>query len=210
MEVEPERRLQLLQAIQPAMRIRLVPFLPYQDQNHRRQPNYPPVPSALSDRVTVSGVKWLLDGRPLERSAGMRTPYADDPSTSGKVDFPPAEIRAILLEALQRHAQPMLHAVGDKTTQALLDQMDATGGVAAWPQRRLRIEHGDGIMPDLIPRVKKLAIIVVENPSHFAFGDLFRQRFGPQRAAVLQPFRSLLQTGIPLAIASDGGPACRS
>lgn len=206
MEVEPERRLQLLQAIQPALRIRLVPFLPYQDQNRRRQPHYPPVPSALADRVTVSGVKWLLDGSPIERSAGMREPYTDDPSTSGKVDFPPAEIRAILQEAQQRHAQPMLHAVGDKTTQALLDQMDATGGAAAWSQRRLRIEHGDGIMPDLIPRVKKLGIIVVENPSHFALADLFRRRFGPERAAVLQPFRSLLSAGIPLAIASDGGP----
>ncbi|HKW26801.1 MAG TPA: amidohydrolase [Terriglobales bacterium] len=206
MEVEPERRLQLLQAIRPAMRIRLVPFLPYQDQNRRRQPHYPAVPSALADRVTVSGVKWLLDGSPIERSAGMRAPYADDPSTSGKVDFPPAEIRAILQEAQQRHAQPMLHAVGDKTTQALLDQMDAAGGVAAWSQRRLRIEHGDGIMPDLIPRVKKLGIVVVENPSHFALADLFRRRFGPERAAVFQPFRSLLQAGIPLAIASDGGP----
>ena len=206
MEVEPERRLQLLQAIQPVMRIRLVPFLPYQDRNHRRQPHYPPVPSALADRVTVSGVKWLLDGSPIERSAGMRAPYADDASSFGKVDFPPAEIRAILQEALQRHAQPMLHAVGDKTTEALLDQMDATGGVAVWPQRRLRIEHGDGIMPDLIPRVKKLGVIVVENPSHFALGDLLRQRFGPERAAVLQPFRSLLSAGIPLAIASDGGP----
>ena len=206
MEVEPERRLQLLQAIQPTMRIRLVPFLPYQDQNQRRQPHYPAVPSALADRVTVSGVKWLLDGSPIERSAGMRAPYADDPSTSGKVDFPPAEIRAILQEALQRHAQPMLHAVGDETTQALLDQMDATGGAAVWPPRRLRIEHGDGIMPDLIPRVKKLGVIVIENPSHFALGDLLRQRFGPERAAVLQPFRSLLAAGIPLAIASDGGP----
>jgi predicted amidohydrolase YtcJ len=206
MEVEPERRLQLLQAIQPAMRIRLVPFLPYQDENHRRQPHYPPVPSTLADRVTVSGVKWLLDGSPIERSAGMRVPYADDPSTSGKVDFPPAEIRAILQEALRRPTQPMLHAVGDKTTQALLDQMDATGGVASWSRQRLRIEHGDGIMPDLVPRVKKLGVIVVENPSHFALGGLWRQRFGPERAAVFQPFRSLLAAGIPLAIASDGGP----
>ena len=206
MEVEPERRLQLLAAIQPAMRIRLVPFLPYQDQNRRRQPHYPPVPSTLADRVTVSGVKWLLDGSPIERSDGMRAPYADDASTSGKVDFPPAEMRAILQDAQQRHVQPILHAVGDKTTQTLLDQMDATGGVPEWSRRRLRIEHGDGIMPDLIPRVKKLGVIVVENPSHFALGDLLRQRFGPERAVVFQPFRSLLQAGIPLAIASDGGP----
>src|SRR5579864_6338330 len=77
-----------------------------------------------------------------------------------------------------------------------------------WATRRPRPCSTRWTRPEerLIPRVKKLGIIVVENPSHFALADLFRRRFGPERAAVLQPFRSLLSAGIPLAIASDGGP----
>ena len=206
MEVEPARRVELLSAIDPLIRVRLVPFLPFQEQNRRMKPAYPPVPAKLSDRVTVSGVKWLLDGTPVERSAAMRTAYADDPSTSGQMNFSPEEIRAILQEAQQRNVQPLLHVVGDRTTETVLDEMDATGGVEAWSQRRLRIEHGDGLMPDLIPRAKKLGVIVVENPTHFALGELFQHRLGPERAGVFQPFRSLLDAGLSLAIASDGGP----
>ncbi|HEY1469232.1 MAG TPA: amidohydrolase [Candidatus Acidoferrum sp.] len=206
MEVEPAHRVELLSAIDPPIRLRLVPFLPFQEQNRRIKPQYPSVPAKLSDRVTVSGVKWLLDGTPIERSAAMRTAYADDPSTSGEMDFSEQEIRTILLEAQQRNFQPLLHVVGDRTTETLLNEMDATGGAEAWSQRRLRIEHGDGLMPDLIPRAKKLHVIVVENPTHFALGELFQHRLGRERASVFQPFRSLLDAGVPLVIASDGGP----
>ena len=206
MEVETERRVEMLAAMRPPIRVRLVPFLPFQDQNQRRKPAYPAVPAKLADRVTVNGVKWLLDGDPIERSSAMREPYSDDPTTSGRVDFPSAEIRAILQEARDRNVQPLLHTVGDRTTEVLLNQMDATGGVAEWSQRRLRIEHGDGVMPDLIPRAKKLGVVVVENPTHFALGDLWQRRLGADRARVFQPMRSLLDAGIPLVIASDGGP----
>jgi len=84
--------------------------------------------------------------------------------------------------------------------------MEATGGAGAWSQKRLRVEHGDGIMPDQIPRVKTLGIIVVENPINFTLGELMYQRFGAEKAAVVQPFRSLLLAGIPLAIATDSSP----
>jgi predicted amidohydrolase YtcJ len=204
MEVEPVRRVELLSAIDSPLRVRVVPFLPFQEQDRRKKPEYPPVPASIADRVAVSGVKWLLDGSPIERSAAMRAPYADDSATSGQLDFPTEELRGILREALQRNAQPLLHAVGDRTAEALLNEMEATGGATAWSQRRVRIEHGDGLMPDLIPRGKKLGVIVVENPTHFTLGELLQHRLGPERAAVFQPFRSLLDTGIPLVIASDG------
>lgn len=130
MEVEPQHRVEMLSAMRPPIRVRLVPFLPFQDQNQRRKPVYPAVPAKLADRVTVNGVKWLLDGDPVERSSAMREPYSDDPSTSGQVDFPAAEIRAILQEAQLRNVQPLLHTVGDRTAEVLLNQMDATGGAA--------------------------------------------------------------------------------
>jgi predicted amidohydrolase YtcJ len=133
MEIEPARRVELLSTIDSPMRVRLVPFLPFQEQNRRLKPEYPPVPASIVDRVTVSGVKWLLDGSPIERSAAMRAPYTDDPATSGQLDFPPEELRGILREALQRNAQPLLHATGDRTTEALLNEIEATGGEGPAP-----------------------------------------------------------------------------
>jgi hypothetical protein len=161
----------------------------------------PPHPAPL---ITVSGTKWLLDGSPIERTAALRKPYTDLPSASGEPDFPEKEMEAMLRESLQNDDQLMVHAVGDRVTEMFLNAMDATGGAKVWADRRVRVEHGDGIMPDLIPRVKELGLIVVENPTHFALRELFVKRFGVERADQMQPMRSLLDAGIPLALGSDG------
>jgi predicted amidohydrolase YtcJ len=203
-ELHPALRVAQLSAINAPLRVRLVPALAYQEQNRRRKPEYPPVPAQLADRVTVSGEKWLLDSGTIERSGAMRAPYADNPTNSGQIDFPVEEMRAILEEARQRNRQLLLHAVGDRTIETLLTLMEETGGARAWAQQRLRIEHGDGLMPDLIPRAKRLGLIVVQNPMHFTLGELFLRRLGPERLAIFQPFRSLFDAGIPLVIASDG------
>jgi len=73
-----------------------------------------------------------------------------------------------------------------------------------WSKRRVRMEHGDGVLPDLVARVRELGIVVVQNPTHLALRDLMVGRYGSQRADQLQPLRSLLEAGIPLALGSDG------
>ncbi len=206
LDVYPARRVRQLSAIDSPLRIRVVPFVEVQESDRRRTPEYPAVPAHIADRVTVSGLKYLLDGTPEERSAAVRVPYADDPTTSGQLDFSPEELRAILQEAQQQNIQLLLHSLGDRSTEVLLNEMEATGGAVAWSQKRLRIEHGDGIMPDQISRVKTLGIVVVENPISFTFVELMHQRFGNERAAALQLCRSLLLAGIPLAFATDASP----
>jgi predicted amidohydrolase YtcJ len=74
--------------------------------------------------ITVSGTKWLLDGSPIERTAAMRKPYTDLPSTSGELDFPQKEMEAMLRESLQNDDQLMVHAVGDRATELFLNAMD--------------------------------------------------------------------------------------
>jgi predicted amidohydrolase YtcJ len=66
------------------------------------------------------------------------------------------------------------------------------------------MEHGDGLFPDLVPRAKRLGIIVVQNATHFTLPELFNKRFGEKRAQELQPLKSLLDAGIPVAIGTDG------
>jgi len=154
--------------------------------------------------ITVSGTKWLLDGSPIEHTAALRKPYTDLPSTSGELDFPEKEMEAMLRESLQNDDQLMVHAVGDRATELFFNAMDATGGPKTWSNRRVRIEHGDGIMPELIAGVKRMGLIVVENPTHFALRELFVKRFGVERADQMQPMRSLLDAGVPLALGSDG------
>jgi len=207
LEYDPGPRIAQLARVNAPNRVRIVPFAQYQTGPTRRALEHPAVPQHLAERVTVAGQKWLLDGTPIERSAALRLPYADDPKTSGRVDYPEGEIGTILREALRQDQPLMMHAVGDRTAEVLFTEMDNAGGEKVWAKRRVRVEHGDGVVNDLIPRAKRLGVIVAVNPMHFDAdtGNLLRQRFGSERAEVMLPCRSLLDGGVPVVIASDGG-----
>jgi predicted amidohydrolase YtcJ len=198
--ITDNRAAALLEKSSPPIRIRLIWF-GLTDQHGRvlrDRRDLPPHPARL---VTVSGTKWILDGTPVEHSAAMRKPYADHPETSGELNFSETEMEDILRESLQRKDQLMVHVVGDRTVETFLNAMNATGGEKVWAQHRVRFEHGDGIMPDLVPAVKRLGVVEVQNPTHLSL-DI--ARWGPGRAEHDQPMRSLLTAGVPLALGSDG------
>ncbi len=110
----------------------------------------------------------------------------------------------MLRETLQDHGQLMLHVSSYPPAAAMVDAMQSTGGKQVWDKRRLRFEHGDGLTPDLIPQVKDLGIVVVQNPSHLTVENLNPDLRGIFDTLKVQPLRSLLAAGIPVALGSDG------
>jgi len=201
--IDAERCVLLFEEAPPPIRVRVMWF-GLTDEHGRLTKEGRDVPAHPIPLVTVSGTKWILDGTPIERSAVMRKPYADRPSTSGELNFSEKEMEDMLRESLQRDDQLLVHVVGDRTVETFLNAMDATGGKEVWGKRRVRMEHGDGILPDLVPRVRELGIVVVQNPTHLTLHDLMVRRYGNERASQLQPLRSLFDSGIPLALGSDG------
>jgi len=201
--ISAERCVALFEKAPPPIRVRVMWF-GLTDEHGRLRKQRRDLPARPVPLVTVSGTKWILDGTPIERSAAMRKPYADRPGTSGELNFSEKEMEEILRESLQRDDQLLVHVVGDRTVETFVKAMDATGGKAVWSKRRVRMEHGDGVFPDLIPRVRELGVIVVQNPTHLTLRDLMIRRYGSERANQLQPLRSLLQAGITLALGSDG------
>lgn len=201
--ISAQRCAALFERVPPPIRVRVM-WMGLTDEHGRNTSEGRASKLHPSPLVTVTGTKWVLDGTPIERSAAMRQPYADRPTTSGELDFSEKEMESMLRESLQRNDQLMVHVVGDRTIETFLNAMEATGGEKVWGQRRVRLEHGDGLMPDLVPRAKRLGVIVVQNPTHFTLGELFVKRFGDKRSQMLQPVRSLLEAGIPVALGSDG------
>jgi predicted amidohydrolase YtcJ len=185
---DPEHLVTLLAAIGSPIRVRVIPFV-YTTTAGRQRPVYPPIPPNIADRVRVDGVKWLLDGTPIEHSAAMSKPYADDPGWSGAINFADSEIRAILEESRKANTPLIVHAIGDRTTKTFLNLIEQTGGAGVWGARRIRIEHGNGITPDVLAQVLNLGLVVVVNPTHGSLGGMRN--------------RTMLGAGIPLAIGSD-------
>lgn len=156
-------------------------------------------------RFTSSGIKWISDGSPVERFAFLRKPYTDLPGAFGVYNF-----AGLLQDILNKSRygqradrQLLVHAVGDRALDELLDGLDANSPGLAWRHRRARIEHGDLITPDQYPRIARWDLVVVQNPIHFAVADTLAERFGPQRMTTIQPMQSLLAEGIVVALGSD-------
>ncbi|HEX5062099.1 MAG TPA: amidohydrolase family protein [Kofleriaceae bacterium] len=166
----------------------------------------------LEGMVTVYGTKYWLDGTPIERGAALREPYADAPTDgrppAGRADFDPAAIREMLVRARASGDPLHLHIAGDVQLQALLAAMEELrpkkpGSVGDWPEQRVVIEHGDGIAAADIARIRALGIVVVQNPSHMTTPELMRARLG-DRVARWMPMKSLVTSGVPFALGSDG------
>jgi predicted amidohydrolase YtcJ len=160
-----------------------------------------------SPLITVSGTKWMLDGVPVEGTFTPRDQYKLPPSPPYDqlvrelaLTFPEKEISSMLQETLRNDDQLLVHVSGYISAKDMLNAMDASGGKDVWATRRVRFEHGDGVFPDLVPRVKAYGIVVVQNPSHL-MGVLSD---GTKIFEISQPLKSLLAAGIPVALGSDG------
>ncbi|MCH9649453.1 MAG: amidohydrolase [Deltaproteobacteria bacterium] len=155
-------------------------------------------------KVRSSGIKWLLDGTPVERSAALREPYADFPG-DGVLNIPTGNLIRSLRRSL---AEPparnpiLFHTVGDRAIDQALSAMESVAPAPVWRRRRVRLEHGDLLQQDHLARARRLGLIVVQNPTHLAL-DL-APALGPERAAAAQPLKTLLDNGVSLALASDG------
>ncbi len=183
------------------IRVRATPFaLTEVGRRHRSETRQAPWLIYPTSQVTVGGVKWVIDGTPYERGAALRHDYADRPGWRGAANFSDAEVEVIVREAAGLDQPLMLHVAGDASAEAVIATLERLAAAGQGPARRVRLEHGDGVVGDLIPRAKALGLIVVQNPSHFTDVPLFHARWG----LGMQPLRSLIDGGVHVALGSDG------
>jgi len=203
----PERAVKLMARIPAAIRVRVVQMAATKPSG-RILADGKALEIKAAPNITVSGIKWMLDGVPIE---GTFTPRLGAPRTQDAaavearflnlpLTFPPSEMTAMLKEAGAARQQLLLHVSGSLSAAAMLQAMESSGGPSTWAARRVRFEHGDGLTAELIPTVKSLGIVVVQNPVHFTG---MKQIYGGTFTGV-QPLQSLLTAGIPLALGSDG------
>lgn len=159
-------------------------------------------------RAVTRTIKLYMDGALGSRGAALLEPYADA-DTSGLLMTTKEETMPTLEGALRSGIQIAMHAIGDRGNRLLLDWFEeAFQNVPAAERRiaepRWRDEHTQIVHPDDLPRFAELGVIPSMQPSH-AIGDLFfaPDRLGAERLTGAYAWKSLIETGVPIAAGSD-------
>ncbi|MDB5280200.1 MAG: amidohydrolase, partial [Ferruginibacter sp.] len=136
----------------------------------------------------VSGIKYVIDGTPFEQTALMTKPYPNKDNWYGRLDFPLDTIKQILKEALTSDRQLMMHIVGDSATNIVLGLMKELASNDQWRKKRVRIEHGVGVVTENAAKaVRDMGIIIVHTPQY----------------GMTSPLHDWRLMGIPIAIGPD-------
>jgi predicted amidohydrolase YtcJ len=156
------------------------------------------------DRLWWGGLKGFVDGSLGSTTAWFYDPYTDDPGTSGLLTTDTASLRQWTLAADAAGLQVIIHAIGDRANDWLLDLYAEAEAENGPRDRRFRIEHAQHLSRDAIPRFAAEGVIPSMQPYHaIDDGRWAEKRIGPERIKTTYAFRSLLDSGAPLAFGSD-------
>lgn len=153
--------------------------------------------------IKIGGVKILADGSLGGRTAALKLPYDDEPSTRGMMLYSQRSLNKMVLMAHRAGFQLVIHAIGDRAVDMVLKAYEKTLRASQREDHRHRIEHASVLDEKLVQRVKKLDIIASVQP-HFVVSDFWvEKRLGKARARWTYPFRTLIREGVIVAGGSD-------
>jgi predicted amidohydrolase YtcJ len=155
-------------------------------------------------RLFWGGVKAFVDGSLGSTTAWFYDPYTDDPSTSGLMVTDTAQLRASILAADAAGLQLIVHAIGDRANDWLLDVFQEAEATNGRRDRRARIEHAQHLRTETMQRIAAMGVIASMQPYHAVDdGRWAEKRIGPERSQGTYAFRSLLDAGARVAFGSD-------
>lgn len=157
-----------------------------------------------SDKLRISGVKGIADGVTSTYTAWMIDPYLDNPSTRGVLAAPLETIEEWVLEANRLGYGVRIHCIGDGAVRDALNMFEKSNQVNDTSDLRNSIEHIEIIAKEDIKRFAKLHVIPSMQPRHQILDKGEKLiRAGKEKARYEWPFRSILDSGAPIAMGTD-------
>jgi predicted amidohydrolase YtcJ len=154
--------------------------------------------------LRVGGLKGFVDGSLGSHTAAFHEPFTDAPKDRGFFVNTPEDLYTWINGADAAALHVMVHAIGDRANQTLLDIYERVAKEHGPRDRRFRIEHAQHLAPTDIPRFAALGVIPSMQPYHAIDDGRWAERvIGPVRAQGTYAFKSLLDAKAPLAFGSD-------
>jgi len=156
------------------------------------------------EQLAWGAVKGFVDGSLGSTTAWFYEPYADAPETTGLMVTDTAALRRQILDAHAAGLHVVIHAIGDRANDWLLDVFAAARAAGPDADPRFRVEHAQHLTRTAIARFAAEGVIASMQPYHaIDDGRWAGKRIGPDRIRTTYAFRDLLDAGATVALGSD-------
>lgn len=155
-------------------------------------------------RLRWGMVKGFVDGSLGSWTAWFHEPYEGQPDNRGTVITDLDELAGGIREAAELDLQPVVHAIGDRATDWLLEVYRDLARQHPDRDVRPRMEHAQHMTADGLERAGEGGCVFSVQPLHLVDdGRWAAELLGAEREPRGYAFRSLLDSGATLAFGSD-------
>ena len=171
------------------------------------------IPQVMDLRLPSIGGDLPVDGSIGARTAALSAPYADAADNAGASYYADEELTQFFQGGHAAGLQVGVHAIGDRAIEQVLSGWEHvyasldSRGKRHFRARRHRVEHFEMVSIDQVERAAMLGLAISVQPAFDARwggpGGLYEIGVGPERAAGMNPFRSMLDRGLELGAGSD-------
>jgi predicted amidohydrolase YtcJ len=158
------------------------------------------------DRLRIGLLKLFADGALGSGTAAMLDPFEDGgPDDRG---IPTIDLDDLIERMRQARAAKIgvaVHAIGDAAVRLVLDAAEVVRADAhpAAASQILRVEHGQLVHPDDIPRFGRLNVAASMQPIHATSDMRLADRRWGSRCRTAYAWRAMLDSGARLAFGTD-------
>jgi predicted amidohydrolase YtcJ len=167
---------------------------------------------AIDHGFSAVGGDLPVDGSIGARTAALHSPYADE-TGRGTAYYDDEDLTAFFRQGHVAGLQVGVHAIGDRGIDQVLSAWERVYQALDsrerrhFRARRHRIEHFEMASAGAVERAAMLGLAVSVQPAFDALwggpGGLYEVGLGPERAAAMNPFRTMVERGVEVGIGSD-------
>ena len=156
--------------------------------------------------IRIGPVKFAADGSASERTMAMSTPYAGRPDDFGILTMTQEEVHEVVEEAHRSGWQIAIHANGDVTIDMVLNAYERMQREYPRPDTRHRLEHCSLVNPTLLQRIANGGYIPAPFYTYAHYHGEKWIEYGEEKMEWMFAHKSFIESGIPVAPASDHSP----
>lgn len=170
------------------------------------------IPQIMDLGLGAIGGDLPMDGSIGARTAAVMAPYADKPGT-GTCYHEEAELETFFHAGHMAGLQVGVHAIGDRAIEQVVSVWERVYRALNsrerrhFRARRHRVEHFEMASTSLVERAAMLGLAVSVQPTFDRFwgnpDGLYDVGLGWERAASMNPFRTMIERGLEVGAGSD-------